>query len=290
MIGKSKPNPVNVGDQIGNYTIENIIATGLNCFIYSGKLKNTITTSVAIKTEIDIPSRTALSREIIVLEAVKNQKHFAKIIETGNYKEFRFVVTDLLGPNLRDLAHRKEPHRFGLQILLKFAYQAFESLQTLHQAESTPEEDLMRVMNIISEYYTGKDQVAEMINRMSKEQRDQIDQSLKIPTEFQELNEAIINYQPDKNPDYSHFLQIIQKITMQNQLDLNQPFDWEIEMEHMRVSVIKSSTKIEQRSSYARNDTKITIEYAKCTKIVSKPELNVIQYTNVAKLGSVLFI
>lgn len=29
---------------------------------------------------------------------------------------------------------------------------------------------------------------------MSKEQRDQIDQSLKIPTEFQELNEAIINY------------------------------------------------------------------------------------------------
>ncbi|KAA6369772.1 MAG: hypothetical protein EZS28_034701 [Streblomastix strix] len=61
-------------------------------------------------------------------------KHFAKIIEFGQYYEFRFVVTELLGPNLSDIASRIIPCKFNLHTLLKFAIQALEILQTLHQA------------------------------------------------------------------------------------------------------------------------------------------------------------
>ncbi|KAA6388774.1 MAG: hypothetical protein EZS28_015697 [Streblomastix strix] len=103
-----------------SFLIENLIAEGQNCHIYSGKQnKNT----VAIKTEIDEPNRTAL-----------NSRHFAKIIEKGKHNSCNYVVTDILGPNLRDLALRHNPPKFKLLTLLKFAYQTIEAMQALHQA------------------------------------------------------------------------------------------------------------------------------------------------------------
>ncbi|KAA6386619.1 MAG: hypothetical protein EZS28_017853 [Streblomastix strix] len=173
-----------------------------------------------------------------------NLKHFAKVIEYGKHKKYRFAITEILGPSLSDLAFRLNPPKFGLLTLLKFSYQAIEILQTLHQAgfihravESknfligytkksagtffliefsmcrkfeyndttrgcyqqqimniqqqqqlnssltstisdfplnqqqiikvlSPEQDLIDVMNIVSEYYTGNDAVAELVNQV----------------------------------------------------------------------------------------------------------------------------
>ncbi|KAA6384871.1 MAG: hypothetical protein EZS28_019603 [Streblomastix strix] len=133
MTWKLKTSPMEIGDTIGNLQIENIIATGSNCYIYYGKLNNG-TVAIAIKTEIDDPNRTALSREAIVLKTVKNSNHFAKIIEIGQHGDYQYLATDILGPSIRDLTNRLNPPKLSLLTLLKFAYQAFEALQSLHQA------------------------------------------------------------------------------------------------------------------------------------------------------------
>ncbi|KAA6358318.1 MAG: hypothetical protein EZS28_046155, partial [Streblomastix strix] len=124
MTWKLKTSPIEIGDTIGNLQIENIIATGSNCYIYCGK-QNNGPVAIAIKTEIDDPNRTALSREAIVLKTVKNSNHFAKTIESGQYGDYQYLATDILGPNIIDLANRLNPPKFSLLTLLNFAYQAF---------------------------------------------------------------------------------------------------------------------------------------------------------------------
>ncbi|KAA6380637.1 MAG: hypothetical protein EZS28_023836 [Streblomastix strix] len=203
MTWKLKTSPMEIGDTIGNLLIENIIATGSNCYIYCGK-QNNGPVAIAIKTEINDSHRTALSREAIVLEAVKSSNHFAKIIEIGQHGDYKYLATDILGPSISDLADRLNPPKFSLLTLLKFAYQAFEAIQSLHLSgfihravesknfligyskkqvgtiylidfstcrkfnfndtsreqlktvhQMTPEDDLLGIMYIISEYYTG---------------------------------------------------------------------------------------------------------------------------------------
>ncbi|KAA6398690.1 MAG: hypothetical protein EZS28_005782 [Streblomastix strix] len=112
-----------LGKQVGNYIIESIITDGGHYNIFMGKNCSVKTLAddvrTAVKIENDKTSSTTLSREAIILEAVK---------------KYRYLITDLLGPNLRDLALRHNPSIFTLHTLLKFAYQAIEALQDIHQA------------------------------------------------------------------------------------------------------------------------------------------------------------
>ncbi|KAA6356462.1 MAG: hypothetical protein EZS28_048011, partial [Streblomastix strix] len=63
-----------------------------------------------------------------------DSKHFTKIIESGRHKQFNYIVTQFLGPNLRDLALRQHQSTLTLQTLMKFSYQAIEALKALHSA------------------------------------------------------------------------------------------------------------------------------------------------------------
>ncbi|KAA6370311.1 MAG: hypothetical protein EZS28_034162 [Streblomastix strix] len=197
--------PIVVGQFVGsNFAIEKILAVGSNCTIFSAKLNgNPQAAPTALKVENDEPSRNALAKEIHILRSIQNTKHFAKIIESGHHRQFNYVVIQLLGPSLRDLALRQPSYTFSLKILLKFAYQAIEALQTLHQAaflhgsvnavirykplapsiqsisalanhstlqtlhalrQKSPEEDLVDVIKIISEYHTAQENEVDMIN------------------------------------------------------------------------------------------------------------------------------
>ncbi|KAA6374735.1 MAG: hypothetical protein EZS28_029738 [Streblomastix strix] len=130
------PSPAVVGDIIScKFVINSILRVGCNCFICSAmQIDNHTAAQLAVKFEKDEPDNLALITEYIVQKSIFNMKHFAKIIEFGHRQQFNFIITQLLGPSLRDLALRQQFQNLSLQTLLKFAYQAIESLQTLHQA------------------------------------------------------------------------------------------------------------------------------------------------------------
>ncbi|KAA6376288.1 MAG: hypothetical protein EZS28_028184, partial [Streblomastix strix] len=112
-----------ISETIGNYKLDALIASGSNVSVYTAKPSNCNSApQVAVKLERAIPSHLALNKEIIILKKVQRK-----------YKDFKFLVTELLGPNLSDLAFRQPPYKFPLHTLLKFAYQAIEALQLLHQ-------------------------------------------------------------------------------------------------------------------------------------------------------------
>ncbi|KAA6401097.1 MAG: putative CK1 protein kinase [Streblomastix strix] len=121
-------------ETIGDYKIDALIASGSNVSVYTAKPKNSNTApQVAVKLERAIPNRLALNKEIIILKKVQSSNHYTKIFELGKHKDFKYLVTELLGPSLSDLAYRQPPYKFTLHTLLKFAYQAIEALQLLHQ-------------------------------------------------------------------------------------------------------------------------------------------------------------
>ncbi|KAA6316352.1 MAG: hypothetical protein EZS28_055273, partial [Streblomastix strix] len=123
-----------ISETIGNYKLDALIASGSNVSVYTAKPSNCNSApQVAVKLERAIPSHLALNKEIIILKKVQNSNHYTKIFELGKYKDFKFLVTELLGPSLSDLAFRQPPYKFPLHTLLKFAYQAIEALQLLHQ-------------------------------------------------------------------------------------------------------------------------------------------------------------
>ncbi|KAA6387794.1 MAG: hypothetical protein EZS28_016679 [Streblomastix strix] len=135
-------NPISVqhgtfvaGELIGNnFIVESILAVGSNCIVLSAKPKGQPqAASVAIKISEEKVGRTALATETTILQSVKINKHFARIIESGHHKQFNYIVTQLLGSNLRDLALHHPTSTFSLRTLLKFAYQAVEAIQSLHQ-------------------------------------------------------------------------------------------------------------------------------------------------------------
>ncbi|KAA6403713.1 MAG: hypothetical protein EZS28_000756 [Streblomastix strix] len=137
MINKNDLNsPILVGELIGiNFVVERIQAAGHNYTIYSAKLQgNQQAVSVALKVAKDEFVTIAITNENHVIGSIQNTKHFAKIFESGRHRQFNYIVTQMLGPNLRDLALNHPSFTFSLKTLLKFAYQAIDSLQSLHQA------------------------------------------------------------------------------------------------------------------------------------------------------------
>ncbi|KAA6397219.1 MAG: hypothetical protein EZS28_007253 [Streblomastix strix] len=129
-------NPVCKGDIVGGkFQTENCVAEGKNTIIFLARWKETIpAVTLALKFEQNIPENIYLKNEIHVMMRLQESNHFTKTVEFGKHGEFNYLAVELLGPNLRDLANRCPPYKLSLQTLLQFAYQAFDALQTLHQA------------------------------------------------------------------------------------------------------------------------------------------------------------
>ncbi|KAA6382731.1 MAG: putative Tau-tubulin kinase 1 [Streblomastix strix] len=89
---------------------------------------------VAIKLEKILPQYTLQANEVLVMKTMKNSRHFAKFYHCGTHEGYKFVVMELLGPSLLQLANRQFPFIFSLPQLLKFGIQAIESLCDLHHA------------------------------------------------------------------------------------------------------------------------------------------------------------
>ncbi|KAA6386182.1 MAG: hypothetical protein EZS28_018291 [Streblomastix strix] len=124
---------LHIGQQIaGKYIIEGVISTDRNAHVFIAKQKIGQPSILVLK--LEIPGNNTLSNEILVLQSVRNTKHFTHIIEVGHHNQFNFLATQVLGPSFKDLALRKPPYKFSLLTLLKFALQSFQALQILHQA------------------------------------------------------------------------------------------------------------------------------------------------------------
>ncbi|KAA6380580.1 MAG: hypothetical protein EZS28_023893 [Streblomastix strix] len=230
------------GEIVGSaFVIEKNVTIGCNCSIFSTKVKGKpLTELFAVKIEKDSIHQSVLNNEKLVIQSIKNSKHYAKIIESGRHKQSNYIVTQFLGPNLRDLALRQHQNTLTLQALMKFAYQAIEALQALHSAgfvhgavnaknfligysketvdnfylidfstcipynysDTTREFDLLGIMKIVQEYYSKEGLHASQNSQQF------------LPPEFQEFSQAIYQLTPKAIPDYSSLLQILIKTSM----------------------------------------------------------------------------
>ncbi|KAA6363122.1 MAG: putative Tau-tubulin kinase 1, partial [Streblomastix strix] len=89
---------------------------------------------VAIKLEKILPQFTLQANEVLVMKTMENSRHFAKFYQCGTHEGYKFVVMELLGPSLLQLANRQFPFKFSLSQLLKFGIQGIETLCDLHSA------------------------------------------------------------------------------------------------------------------------------------------------------------
>ncbi|KAA6382974.1 MAG: putative protein serine/threonine kinase [Streblomastix strix] len=89
---------------------------------------------VAIKLEKNLPQFTLQANEVQIMKTMENNNHFAKFYQCGTHEGYKYVVMELLGPSLRQLANRQYPFKFSLSQLLKFGIQAIEALRDLHNA------------------------------------------------------------------------------------------------------------------------------------------------------------
>ncbi|KAA6374932.1 MAG: hypothetical protein EZS28_029541, partial [Streblomastix strix] len=116
------------------YTIVEQIGSGLYSAIFEGINKNkTAQQHVAIKFEKIALDSPKLPNEVLVLQALADNIHFAQFYEQGTHKKYKFITMELLGPSLIDLVNRKVPNKFCLHSILKFGIQAIEALQALHK-------------------------------------------------------------------------------------------------------------------------------------------------------------
>ncbi|KAA6389731.1 MAG: putative protein serine/threonine kinase, partial [Streblomastix strix] len=270
---------VTIGELVGEkYQIESILSTGSIVTIYAAKMKvNTGAELLAIKIEKDEVGHAALSREAVAIEAIKNSKHFARVIECGMHRELKFMATDLLGPNLNDLISRRPPYKMAMNTILKFAIQAFEALQSLHQAgfiHCAVEAKNFLIGNTkqtANNFYlidfskcrkfnfndTSREPTPEgdlfgvmkiildqfslknfAEDQLAKELQKSFRQLHNIPSKFRELHDAIMSFQPQQTPDYHSLIRMLDKIALRKGIDMSEPFEWEIEMNMKRKIVL----------------------------------------------------
>ncbi|XP_022230315.2 casein kinase I-like [Drosophila obscura] len=114
----------------GNYLVLEQIGRGSFGDIYSGIcMKNN--TKVAIKIESHEQEFPQLMNEANVYRMLSDSPGFPTFLYYGNHGKSKAMVTELLGPSLRDLLH-KCGHRFSLKTVLMLADQQMARLETIH--------------------------------------------------------------------------------------------------------------------------------------------------------------
>ncbi|KAA6368365.1 MAG: hypothetical protein EZS28_036106, partial [Streblomastix strix] len=69
-------------------------AVGFFCLLLTAKPRgSTIAPSLPVKVEKDISSYVTLNKEMILLKVSQHPKHFAKMLEFGKHRQFKFLVT-----------------------------------------------------------------------------------------------------------------------------------------------------------------------------------------------------
>ncbi|KAA6362644.1 MAG: putative Tau-tubulin kinase 1, partial [Streblomastix strix] len=128
--------PFKSGDVIKEtFTLQHQLGSGSYGVIYSAIYSSGPNQKhVAIKLEKNLPQFTLQANEVLVMKTMENSSHFAKFYQCGTHEGYKFVVMELLGPSLLQLANRQYPFKFSLSQLLKFGIQAIESLCDLHSA------------------------------------------------------------------------------------------------------------------------------------------------------------
>ncbi|KAA6397340.1 MAG: putative protein serine/threonine kinase [Streblomastix strix] len=89
---------------------------------------------VAIKLEKDTEEQqpaVCIDAAILKLQ-FSEANRFPKFIEFGSYLNYKYLVMELLGPNMIELVNIKRPYKFSLCSTLKFGIQAIELLKTIH--------------------------------------------------------------------------------------------------------------------------------------------------------------
>ncbi|KAA6386276.1 MAG: hypothetical protein EZS28_018196, partial [Streblomastix strix] len=151
----------------------------------------------------------------------------------GNYKLDSIIAS---GSNVSVYTAKPRNSNTDPQVAVKLerdipSHLALNKEIIILKKEQTPEDDLMEVVNIITQFYDDVDQLIKMkINRRLSELGNS-DSHTKSPSIFNELTENILNFIPQAVPNYNILLLIIIKIANENLIDLNLPFEWELEIE-----------------------------------------------------------
>ncbi|KAA6364622.1 MAG: hypothetical protein EZS28_039850, partial [Streblomastix strix] len=130
---------VNSGDIVkGIYKLVHQIGTGsFGCVFEAIRIGTSLSSSsnrVAIKFDRSPSQLSTLFNETYALRAVTGKAHFPRVFQYGTHNNSKFIVLELLGPDVIDIANRKRPCQFSIVSTLKFGIQGIEALSTLHRA------------------------------------------------------------------------------------------------------------------------------------------------------------
>ncbi|KAA6365889.1 MAG: putative tau-tubulin kinase 1, partial [Streblomastix strix] len=266
--------PFKSGDAIKDtFTLQHQLGSGSYGVIFSAIYTNGINTKhVAIKLEKILPQYTLQANEVLIMKTMKNSRHFAKFFQCGTHEGYKFVVMELLGPSLLQLANRQFPFKFSLSQLLKFGIQAIESLCDLHHAgfvhrdikppsyyssfrgtlryaspnahrhlELGRQDDLISLLYVLVELYKGKlpwNNITDSDMVVSLKIESQGGQLVEnMPPEFRQFDDHIFSLNYEDEPDYLYLISLLESIADREGIDLDTRFDWEIEIAQRKAVV-----------------------------------------------------
>lgn len=111
---------------------DNIIGTGSFGKVFYG-MNIERTKNFAIKIEKSNIKSSVFSQELDIYNSLKNVKDFPKIHWSGEYKEYKVMILDLLGPSIDKFLKICPSKKFNLETTLNLGGQMIERIQLFHE-------------------------------------------------------------------------------------------------------------------------------------------------------------
>uniref|UniRef100_A0A0K0DVV7 non-specific serine/threonine protein kinase n=1 Tax=Strongyloides stercoralis TaxID=6248 RepID=A0A0K0DVV7_STRER len=147
-----------LGRKVRGWVCEEIIGKGTFGVIYKCFKKlnedNDKKTFGALKAEDQTKQSTHIVKEIRILEALRRTKRgcdfFAEVLEFGEKRKFKFVITTLFGMNLFDILIKMPNQRIAFRTWIRVAINVLQGLEILHSKKLIHMD--LKPANIIVDY------------------------------------------------------------------------------------------------------------------------------------------
>ncbi|KAA6400752.1 MAG: putative Tau-tubulin kinase 2 [Streblomastix strix] len=127
----------------------------------------------------------------------------------------------------------------------------YASLNAHNSVELGRNDDLMSLLYIMVEFYNGglpwsdKDDIQKI--EASKFIYHGLKLLKRLPKQFIEFELYIISLDYTTVPDYQYLTFLLKQAAEENEIDLNDPFEWELEMDNEREHIMKHQSKVQQK-------------------------------------------
>ncbi|KAA6369012.1 MAG: putative Tau-tubulin kinase 2, partial [Streblomastix strix] len=127
----------------------------------------------------------------------------------------------------------------------------YASLNAHNSVELGRNDDLMSLLYIMVEFYNGGLPWSDDDEIQKIEASKFIYHGLKLlkrlPKQFIEFESYIISLDYTTRPDYQYLTFLLKQAAEENEIDLNDPFEWELEMDSEREHIMKHQSKVQQK-------------------------------------------